>query len=277
MKSYKTQLVKVILFAFLALSAVAVHAQNARIQFDNLKYLETKANEIVEVNIDGKLLDLAKRVMIKVNDQDAKKVGEAIKGLEGIYVRVYKFDNDNEYNPSDIDQIRSQLQTPGWAKLANVRSKKNNQKIDVFTMFTGDTMSGLAVVISENKSIALVNVIGPIDIDLLAEMSGRLNIPKIDIEKEEKIRRTKHVEQKKNISGVGVFIAVSLLYSFEGERQRQRIRRGLRSSGKEVSGEKSKNSVYVARANGSRNRSSCRSKEFQDNDLHRSSISARKS
>jgi hypothetical protein len=186
MKSYKTQLVKVILFAFLAMTAVSVHAQNARIQFDNLKYLETKANEIVEVNIDGKLLDLAKRVMVKVNDQDAKKVGEAIKGLEGIYVRVYKFENENEYNPSDIDQIRSQLQTPGWSKLANVRSKKNNQKIDVFTMFTGDTMSGLAVVISENKSIALVNVIGPIDIDLLAEMSGKLNIPKIDIGKEEK-------------------------------------------------------------------------------------------
>jgi hypothetical protein len=49
-------------------------------------------------------------------------------------------------------------------------------------MFTGDVMSGVAVVISESKSVALVNVIGPIDIDLLAEMSGRLNIPKIDIE-----------------------------------------------------------------------------------------------
>lgn len=186
MKSYKTHLVKVILFAFLAFSAVAVHAQNARLQFDNLKYLEGKANEIVEVSIDGKLLDLAKRVMVKVNDQDAKKVGEAIKGLEGIYVRVYKFENANEYNSSDVDQIRSQLQTPGWSKLANVRSKKNNQKIDVFTMFTGDMMSGLAVVISEDKQIALVNVIGPIDIDLFAEMSGKLNIPKIDIEKEEK-------------------------------------------------------------------------------------------
>ena len=49
-------------------------------------------------------------------------------------------------------------------------------------MFTGDVMSGVAVVVSEAKSIAVVNVIGPIDIDLLAEMSGKLNIPKIDIE-----------------------------------------------------------------------------------------------
>ena len=62
--------------------------------------------------------------------------------------------------------------------------RKNNQKIDVYTMFTGDTMSGLAVVISESKSVAIVNVIGPIDIDLLAELGGKLNIPNIEIEKE---------------------------------------------------------------------------------------------
>ena len=52
-------------------------------------------------------------------------------------------------------------------------------------MFTGDVMSGVAVVVSESKSIAVVNVIGPIDIDLLAELGGKLNIPRMDIEKED--------------------------------------------------------------------------------------------
>ena len=33
------------------------------------------------------------------------------------------------------------------------------------------------------KNVALVNVIGPIDIDTLVELSGHLNVPKIDIEK----------------------------------------------------------------------------------------------
>ena len=81
-----------------------------------------------------------------------------------------------------MDEIRNQLKGPGWEKLANVRSKKNNQKVDVYTMFEGDKMSGVAVVVSEAKSIAVVNVIGPIDIDLLMELSGKMNIPKIDIE-----------------------------------------------------------------------------------------------
>jgi len=184
MKSFTKHSFKLLLLSLFLLTAISASGQNARLRFENLSYLEEKARDVVEVNIDGKLLDLAKRVLLKVKDQDAKKVGQAISGLEGIYVRVFNFENENEYKIADVEAIRSQLQTPGWQKLANVRSKKNNQKIDVYTMFTGDVMSGVAVLISESKSIALVNVIGPIDIDLLAEMSGKLNIPRIEIEKD---------------------------------------------------------------------------------------------
>ena len=184
MKSFKSYSLKIILLLFVLTAAVTANAQDAHLRFENLNGLENKAQDVVEVNIDGKLLDLAKRVMVKVNDADSKKIGQAISGLKGIYVRVYNFANENEYNASDVEQIRSQLQSPGWEKLANVRSKKNNQKVDVFTMFTGDTMSGVAVLVSDSKSIAVVNVIGPIDIDLLAEMSGKLNIPKIEIERD---------------------------------------------------------------------------------------------
>ena len=160
----------------------SVYAQNARLRFDNLDQLGTKASDMVEVNVEGKLLELAKRVLLKVNDTDAQKVGEAIKGLEGIYVRVFNFDQAGQYDISDIDAIRAQLQSPGWEKLANVRSKKKNQLIDVYTMFEGNNISGVALVLSEDRSVALVNVIGPIDIDTLVELSGHMNIPKFDIE-----------------------------------------------------------------------------------------------
>lgn len=177
------QLLKIILLVMFFILASPANAQDpARLRFEKLNQLENRARDVVEVNIEGKLLDLAKRVLVKVNDPESKKVGQAISGLKGIYVRVFNFENENEYNIADVEEIRSQLQSPGWSRLANVRSKKNNQKVDVYTMFTGDTMSGVAVVISESKSVALVNVIGPIDIDLLAELSGKMNIPKIEIE-----------------------------------------------------------------------------------------------
>lgn len=184
------------IFFLLLLVITVAKAQDAKLNLDRLKGLETKAKDVVEVNIDGKVLDLAKRVMTKVNDKDAKTIGEAIKGLKGIYVRVYNFENENEYNVNDIDDIRSQLKSPDWEKIANVRSKKNNQKIDVFTKFTGETMSGVAVVLSESKSLAVVNVVGPIDIDTLVELSGKMNIPKIDIEKDSGKKDKPNEEEK---------------------------------------------------------------------------------
>lgn len=172
------------LLAAVLLLAPAGYAQNARIQFERLSGLETKARDVVEVNIEGKILDLAKRVLARMNDQDARKVSQAINGLQAIYVRAYTFEKEGEYDMNDINAIRNELSAPGWEKLANVRSRRNNQKLDVFTMFTGKDISGVAVVLSESKSVAVINVIGPIDIDLLTELSGRMNIPKFEIENE---------------------------------------------------------------------------------------------
>ena len=160
----------------------AGYSQSARLDLSRLNGLETRARDVIEVNVEGKILDLAKRVLAKTNEADAKKVGQAINGLEAIYVRAYKFENENEFNLADVDQIRSQLLSPGWERLANARSKRNNQKVDVYTMFTGDIMSGVAVVVSETKSIAVINVIGPIDIELLTQLGGKMNIPKFEVE-----------------------------------------------------------------------------------------------
>jgi hypothetical protein len=174
-----------VLILILGVAAVT-NAQDARLNFEKLSLLENKARDVVEVNVDGKLLDLAKRVTQKINDQDARTVGQAISGLKGIYVRVYNFAEPNQYNMADVDEIRAELNNPSWQKVANVRSKKNDQKVDIYTMFTGDQMSGAAVVISDNKTVALVNVIGVIDIETLVELSGRMNIPKIDVERDTK-------------------------------------------------------------------------------------------
>jgi len=173
--------------------SVASFAQDAKLSFERLSSLQAKARDVVEVNVDGKLLELAKRVTTKINDKDAKTVGQAISGLQGIYVRVYNFAEPNQYDMSDVDQIRAELNNPSWQKVANVRSKKNDQKVDIYTKFSGDLMSGAAVVISSTKSVALVNVIGVIDIETLVELSGRMNIPKVEIDRETKTAENKPI------------------------------------------------------------------------------------
>ena len=118
MKSLIKHSFKLILLTLFVLMTLNVKAQDAKLNLEKLKGLETKARDVVEVNIDGKILDLAKRVLVKVNDKDAKTIGEAIKGLKGIYVRVFNFEKEDEYNMADIDDIRSQLKSPDWERIA---------------------------------------------------------------------------------------------------------------------------------------------------------------
>src|SRR5580765_4095243 len=124
-------------------------------------------------------------------NKDARTIGQAISGLKGIYVRVYNFAEINQYDISDIDQIRNELNNPAWQKVANMRSKRKDQRVDIYTMFTGDMMSGAAVVFSDTKSVAVVNVVGVIDIETLVELGGRLNIPKMEVEKDTKVSTDK--------------------------------------------------------------------------------------
>lgn len=203
MKPFINHSIKLVLLGSFLFTAIVTKAQDpSRLRLDRLNQLEDKADTVVEVNIDGKLLDLAKRVLEKLKNKDAQKVGVAIAGLKGIYVKICNFEKDNEYNATDFDYIRSQLQAPGWERMVGVRSK-NKQNVEVFTMFTGEKMSGVAVIISDSKTLGVVNVVGPIDIELLVQLSGHLNIPKldIDIEKEKpELKEKKNEDEKINVS-----------------------------------------------------------------------------
>jgi len=192
MRSITKQLIGIFALMIFVLIVPTRGQDPARLNFDSLAGLEAKAREVVEVNVDGELLELARRVVSKTNDPDARKVADAIAGLKAVYVRVYEFDKENEYNIADVDEIRAQLNAPGWKRLANVRSKRNNEKVDVYTMFTENVMSGVAVVVSDPKSVVLVNVIGPIDIETLVELGGKMNIPKLEIETEKPMPKIKN-------------------------------------------------------------------------------------
>src|SRR5580765_5466188 len=96
MRSAIKHLINIALLLTIA-GVISVNAQDAKLHFEHLSALETKARDVVEVNVDGKLLELAKRVTTKINDKDARTIGQAISGLKGIYVRVYNFAQINQY------------------------------------------------------------------------------------------------------------------------------------------------------------------------------------
>ena len=109
------------------------------------------------------------------------KVKELINGLEGIYVRVFEFDQPGEYNLSELESLRSQLQ--GWTKIVGVHSRKQGENIDVHIKYNGESILGLAIIAADPKTLTFVNIVGPVDLEKLSQLEGQFGIPTLNLDK----------------------------------------------------------------------------------------------
>lgn len=170
------------LIAGLLISAAALvaQAQDPRIQTVSLDHLAAKASQTVEVNVDGRLLQLASKVFSD-KDPDEKEIKELVAGVKGIYVKSFEFEADGQYTAVDVESIRAQVRAPSWTKLVTVNSKKDGN-LEVYLSMTGDVVNGLAVIATDDREFTVVNIVGPVDINKLARLEGQFGIPELGIE-----------------------------------------------------------------------------------------------
>jgi hypothetical protein len=158
-------------------------AQGARLQIAHLDHLEAKASQVINVTVDEPLLRMAWK-FLSDNKPDEARVKELVAGIKGVYVKSFEFDKENEFSEADVKTITSQLSGSNWSRMVDVRSKRDGQTVEVFTALDGTSkINGLAVLIVEPKQLTVVNIVGPIDIDKLSQLSGSFSIPKIQIER----------------------------------------------------------------------------------------------
>ncbi len=171
-----------VILLFLALGTVLVQGQDApgRLKI-NLDKLATKASESVEITIDERLLKLAAK-LLSSSTPDEARIKELVAGLKGVYVRSYEFDQPGGYSSSDVEEIRAQLRAPGWSKIVGVRSRKEGENVEVFTLLSGNNIVALAIIAADPKELTLVNIVGPIDLEKLSQLEGQLGIPHLGLE-----------------------------------------------------------------------------------------------
>ena len=169
-----------ILLLVIVISAITASAQDSRIQTASLDHLAAKASQSVDVNVDERLMRMAAKVF---SDQDAdeRKVKKLVEGLKGIYVRSFEFEAAGQYTAADLESIRTQLRGPGWTRMVNVSSKKDGN-LEVYLLFHGEQVNGLAVLHSDEKELTVVNIVGPVDLDKLAQLEGQFGVPELGIE-----------------------------------------------------------------------------------------------
>ena len=116
--------------AVLALVALApLCAQDMRLPA-NIDALSAKAEESMDVTLDGSMLRLAAKWLHDTGeDAKAKKL---LSSLEGIYVRSYRFAAEGEYTKADVETFRNQFRAPAWSRIVGARSKRSGGDADVF-------------------------------------------------------------------------------------------------------------------------------------------------
>lgn len=169
-----------IVLLLIVTSALVAQAQDSRIQTSSLDHLAAKASQTVDVNVDERLMKMAAK-LFSDQDVDEREVKKLVAGLKGIYVKSFEFETEGQYTAADLESIRTQLRGPGWTKLVNVTSKKDGN-LEVYLLFNGDNVAGLAVLHSDEKELTVVNIVGPVDLDKLAQLEGQFGVPELGIE-----------------------------------------------------------------------------------------------
>jgi hypothetical protein len=145
-----------------------------------LEKLAARASEVVDVTLDGALLQLASRFLSE-KDPDEANVKRLVGGLKGVYVKSFEFDQRDQYKDSDVEEFRSQLRAPGWSRIVGARSKRNGDNSEVYLKTDGGQITGLAVIVTDPRELTIVNIVGSIRPEDIRDLGGHMGIPKLDI------------------------------------------------------------------------------------------------
>lgn len=151
-------------------------AAGPQLKLPEFEHLRQVATESVNVSIGAWPLGLAAGLADSDNEPDAAEFGELLHGLKGIYIRSYEFASDNMYPNADVEAVRAQLSAPEWSPVAQVRSAREGEKVDISLCMSGEKISGLALVASSPRTFTIINVVGAIDLQKLATIERRFGV-----------------------------------------------------------------------------------------------------
>ena len=174
----KTKMKTILSLVLLVAAPLVARAQEMKLPID-VEKLSSRAKETVEVNMDGPMLRWASK-FLSAEDADEQKAAKLVANLRGIYVRSFEFDKEGEYSAAEVEALRAQFRPPTWSRAVGVRSEHEGDNVDVFFKIEDEKMAGIVIISAEAKEFTFVNIVGPLEIDQLADLAGEFGIPKLN-------------------------------------------------------------------------------------------------
>jgi len=148
----------------------------------NLEKAANKAANVVDINMDGPMLQLASK-FLSDKDPDEAKVKKLVSGLKSISVKSFEFEGRSEYDPKDLEELRAQWKGPGWSRIVGVRSKNDGGNAEVYLKSDGNQITGIAILVADPNNLTIVSVNGTIRPEDVQDLPGHFGIPKVDLGK----------------------------------------------------------------------------------------------
>ena len=167
--------------ALLALPALAAAADPGRLQLPDFSALSKKATQSVDISLDPSLLHLASGAISSDGGDNGAAVNDLIKGIRGIYVRSYTFDKPGEYSKADVMAVQAQLLAPGWQPIVSTHDLKQGADVDIYLLRSGDHTEGVVIIAAQPRQLAIVNIVGSIDLAKLAQLQGQFGVPRVGL------------------------------------------------------------------------------------------------
>lgn len=164
--------------------AVPSAAGGPELKIPDFSHLRSKASETTDVTIDGFLLRIAKHFAKhaaqdeNASPEDAQALN-ILNDIKSVRVRSYTFDSDDAYSQADVESVRKQLTGPTWSALVQVHKRDPQEDVDIYVCLEDGKAKGLAVIASEARELTIVNIVGSLDIDKIANLEGQFGIPRV--------------------------------------------------------------------------------------------------
>jgi hypothetical protein len=173
---------KINLFAIFTAAVVLAAPQQFHLNLDSVA---AKASNAVDLSLSGATLKFAAK-FLDSRDPEEAGVKKLIEGLQGIYIKHFEFKSGNAWTQADLDPIRNQLHAPDWERIVGVKDSDSGETSEVYLHVEGDKNTGVAVLVAAPRELTVINIVGPIDLDQLAELGGHFDIPKMTVPKGKK-------------------------------------------------------------------------------------------
>jgi hypothetical protein len=129
--------------------------------------------EFVEVNVGPNLISIAARLA----EKGQPEVAQLLRKLQMVRVNVIGLTDENRDQVQDrIKSIRGDLDAQGWERI--VLAQEKQQDVAVFLKTRGEeAVQGLVVIVCDGaKQAVLVNIVGDIRPEQVAELGEKLGI-----------------------------------------------------------------------------------------------------